>query len=478
MSAKPFEPSWNSIRTHPTPRWFQEAKFGIYTHWGVYAVPARGPNATWYPYNMYREGTPQYDYHLKMYGGPAKFGYKDFIPQFTGEKFDPAAWADLFRRAGARFAGPVGEHHDGFCMWDTRLSEWNAKKMGPRRDVVGELEKAIRNQGLKFLVALHHAENWWFYPHWRKEFDTSDLRWSGLYGEPHNLDGNVGEGFFEQDPPSQAFLERWKAKTLEVIERYQPDLLWFDFGIRGIQEHYRLEMLAEYYNLANSWGKEVVVTYKWHDLAPGAGVVDLELGRFDSLTYHDWITDTTVDLGEAWGYIQEAEYKSVRTLVHYLVDNVSKNGYLLLNVGPKANGEIPDEAQELLLGMGKWLEINGEAIYGTTPWLTFGEGPTHMKKSGYFMEDQEVQYTAKDIRFTVKDDRLYAILLGWATEPVLIQSLKQLYPGEIKAVHMSGVDGELDWRWTPDGLLVTLPAEKPCDHAFVLRIDRQHPFQG
>lgn len=471
-----YVPSWNSIKKHPIPQWFLEAKFGIYTHWGVYAVPACGPNATWYAYNMYREGTPQYEHHLKTYGGPQKFGYKDFIPSFTGEKFDPEEWAELFHKAGARFAGPVGEHHDGFCMWDTRLSDWSAAKMGPKRDVVGELEKAIRGQGLKFMVALHHAENWWFYPHWRKEFDTANPSFAGLYGEPHNLDGEVGEDFFDQDPPSREFLEKWQAKTLEVMDRYRPDLLWFDFGIRGIQEHYRLKVLAEYYNRAEEWGREVVVTYKWHDLAPGAGVIDLELGRFDALTYHDWITDTTVDAGEAWGFAQGIKYKTRKTLVHYLVDNVSKNGHLLLNVGPKANGEIPEEARELLLGIGKWLEVNGEAIYATTPWLTYGEGPTQMKKAGYFMEDQEVEYTSQDIRFTVKDHILYAILLGWPGKTTQIASLKCLYPTEIRSIRMLGTEQDLTWSLTPKGLQVDLPDARPCEDAYVLKIERKHPF--
>jgi len=181
-----YEKTWYSLRKHLTPQWFKDAKFGIYTHWGVYAVPACGPNATWYPYNMYREGTPQYEYHVKTYGGPEKFGYKDFIPMLTGEKFDPDEWAELFKKAGAQFAGPVGEHHDGFCMWDTQYSEWSAARMGPKRDVVGELEKAIRKQGMRFMVALHHAANWWFFPHWKKEFDVSDPRYAGLYGELHN----------------------------------------------------------------------------------------------------------------------------------------------------------------------------------------------------------------------------------------------------------------------------------------------------
>ncbi len=481
----PYQPDWRSLREHVTPQWFRDAKYGIYTHWGVYSVPACGPNATWYPYNMYREGTPQYEHHVKTYGGPEKFGYKDFIPMFTAEKFDPDEWAELFKKSGAQFAGPVGEHHDGFAMWDSRYTEWNAAKMGPKRDVVGLLERAIRQQGMRFMIALHHAENWWFFPHWRKEFDTSDPRYAGLYGPPHNLDWGTERSVAEtleaewgqQDPPTQAFLEQWLNKVKEVIDKYQPDLLWFDFALRFVQEHYKREMLAYYYNQASRWGKEVVVTYKWHDLVPGAGVIDLELGRFDTLTYHEWITDTTVDDGHGWGYVRDAKYKPLRGLIHYLVENVSKNGYLLLNVGPKPNGEIPDEARALLVGIGEWLAVNGEAIYGTTPWMTYGEGPTQMTKAGYFMEDQEVRYTAEDIRFTSKGNALYAICLGWPQGRVKIASLRALYPSEIESVRMLGVDQELSWTHSAAGLEVTPPAVKPpCEHAYVIKITRKHPF--
>ena len=281
---------------------------------------------------------------------------------FTAEKFDPDEWAEAFKYSGARYAGPVAEHHDGFAMWDTRHSEWNAARMGPARDVVGLLERAIRRQGMRFLCALHHAENWWFYPHWAKGYDTADPRYAGLYGEAHNLEGALNDNwFFNQDRPNKRFLETWKAKILEIIDRYDPDMLWFDFGLRGVPDRYRQDMLAYYYNRAEERGKQVVVTYKDYDLAPGAGVVDLELGRMNSLTYHEWITDSTVDDGEGWGYLKETAYKSCATLVHYLVDNVSKNGYLLLNVGPKPDGTLPEEARALLRGIGDWMKVNGRS---------------------------------------------------------------------------------------------------------------------
>jgi alpha-L-fucosidase len=483
-------PTWNSLRAHVTPQWFKDTKFGIYTHWGIYSVPGHGPNGTWYPYFMYREGTPQYDYHLKTYGHPSKFGYKEFIPMFTAEKFDADEWAELFKQAGAKFAGPVGEHHDGFAMWDTRFSEWNSVRMGPKRNVVAELEKAIRKQNLRFMVALHHAENWWLYPHWRPEFDTADPHYSDLYGQLHNqkcADLKLAEEKVKhnwelqgdlQDRPSQAFLDKWLGKTQEVIDQFHPDLLWFDYGLRWIQEHYKREMLAYFYNQALERSQEVAVTYKWNHLVPGAGVVDLELGRFDNQTYHDWLTDTTVDDGHGWSYIKEAKFKPLRTLIHYLVDNVSKNGQLLLNIGPRPDGSIPAEVKTLLAGVGKWMDVNGEAIYNTTPWMIYGEGPTQMTKAGYFMEDQEVRYTAQDIRFTAKDDVLYAICLGWPREPLTIQSLKLLYPEEIRSVSMVGIEEPLNWSMGAEGLKIWPPAHQPCDHAYVFKITRRRPFSS
>jgi|TARA_Y100000310_G_scaffold288232_1_gene313699 alpha-L-fucosidase len=479
-----YEPTWSSLRDHTTPAWLREKKFGIYTHWGVYSVPACGPNGTWYAHNMYRPGNSQYEYHEKTYGPATEFGYKDFIPMFTAKKFDAAEWAELFKASGAAFAGPVAEHHDGFSMWDSKVNEWNAARMGPKRDIVGELEKAVRAEGMRFMIALHHAEQWWFYPHWRSDCDVSNPEFAGLYGPMHNLDGLDKGGippermreWYWQDRPTEAFLNFWRGKAHELIDSYRPDLIWFDFGINFVLEEYRKELLAHYYNKEREWDRELAVTYKGHDLGTGSAIIDYELGRMDRLTYYDWITDTSVDDQGAWSYVPDAAFKKVSTLVHNLIDNVSKNGYLLLNVGPKLDGTIPEGAKQCLIGIGKWLQINGEAIFATEPWLSYGEGPTKMETSGMFSEQKEVEYTPADFRFTCRDNLLYATCLGWPESRVTIRSMKKLYPGEIESVKMLGVDAELDWSVTEDGLEVEPPSTKPCEEAFVFKITRKNPF--
>ncbi|MBS5521815.1 MAG: alpha-L-fucosidase [Clostridiales bacterium] len=473
-----YEKSWNSLRNHQTPQWLMKAKFGIYTHWGIYSVPACKPNGSWYGFYMYQKGSPQYEYHIKTYGPPEKFGYKDFIPMFTGEKFDPQEWAALFKAAGAKFAGPVGEHHDGFSMWDTTLNPWNSKRMGPGRDVVGELARAIRAEGMKYMVALHHAENWRFFPHWIKESDLLDPKYYGLYGSPHNLEWENGipeNGEWPiwntQAPPDRLFCDQWLAKCKEIIDKFHPDLLWFDFGLGFMPEAYKKEMVAYYYNEAKKREQEVALTYKFHDIPVGTGLIDLEQGRFNTQTYHDWITDTTIDDGEGWCYLKEGGYKSVQELIHYLVDNVSKNGYFLLNVGPKPDGEIPQEAKERLLGIGRWLEINGEAIYDTVPWVHFGEGPTKMKNSGMFSESEKMTYCSEDIRFTCRDNTLFAILLDWPKDCLaIVKRLAKAYPGTIRDVTLLGSADVLEWEHTPSGLFVKLPSERPCQYAYVLKI--------
>ena len=469
-----FQADWNSLRRLPSPQWLRDSKFGIYTHWGVYSVHGVGKNVTWYANKVYwQPDSPERKHWEQTYGSIDKLGYKDLIPKFTAEKFDADEWAELFKAAGARFAGPVAEHHDGFSMWNTKYSEWNAAKMGPKRDIVGELAKSVKRQGMKFVTAFHHAENWFYFPTTDKHLDSADPRNSGLYGfihEPYAL-------------PTKEFLDRWQGKIVEVIDNYDPDMIWFDFGLELVHETYKEDMLAYYYNKAAQRKKDVVVTYKKHNLVPMVGVLDLELGQERELTYNDWITDSTVDNQGAWAYCPDAGFKSTDNLVTNLVDRVSKNGYLLLNVGPKPDGTIPDEAKERLRGIGQWLQINGEAIYGTTPWLIAAEGPTQLEKTGSFNESNDTKFfTAQDVRFTVKPDTLYAIVLDWPGEKAVIKSLAPkgrtwagLYPSEIVSITMLGDGTNLKWEMTKDGLVVETPKSKPCDHAFTFKITRKRP---
>jgi len=489
--AEKFKPTWNSLSSHQVPEWFKDAKFGIYTHWGIYSVPAKGPNGSWYPHNMYKKGTEQYEYHVENYGDPSEFGYKDFLPMFKAEKFDANEWADLFLKSGAKFAGPVAEHHDGFPLWDSKWTEYDASEKGPERDIVGELEKAIKKRGMKYITTFHHATHWAYYPHWVAEFDCSDPQYAGLYGPMHNIEADWEEWWdispddlaFMQDQPSPEFLEMWLGKLTEVIDKYQPDLIWFDGSFDRMGERIGKEFFAYYFNDALKHGKEVEVLFKGWDVPPGIAINDLELGRESEITRHLWITDTSIDDIGAWSYAKEAGYKPVNMLIDNLVDRVSKNGLLLLNVGPKADGSIPEPAKERLLAMGKWLEINGEAIYGTRAWVIPGEGPTEVEDGGEYTEFCEgaYEYTGQDIRFTVKDDVLYAICLDWPGEEVTIRSLKRLEEelsiywddDEIESVRMLGVDKELEWFFTKEGLTIKTPAEKPCEHAYAFKIERK-----
>ncbi len=509
--ADKYSADWASLRNHNIPQWLKDGKFGIYTHWGIYCYSGTSGNVTWNSSVAYMEpknstwGQEFEKTHGKL---TPDFGYKDLIPKFTGENFDANEWAELFAKSGAKFAGPVAEHHDGFAMWDTKWSKWNAAKMGPKRDVVGELEKAIKAKGMKFVTAFHHSANWYFFPVWDKTKDCSNPAYSGLYGPIHKK-GAV---------PTQEFLDEWLGKLVEVVDNYDPDFVWFDFALDIIREDVAKEFVAHYYNTADKRGKEVIISYKHHDLPPGVGLFDLELGQEENLTHHDWITDTTIEDGSTWGYLPDLEYKTVNMLIDNLIDRVSKNGYLLLNVGPKWDGSIPEVAKERLLGMGKWLEINGEAIYGTSTWTKYGESPNkenddideqeqeseNEDTDDEEEEDNDPEYTSEDIRFTVKDNVLYAIILDWPkNNTILIKSLVRhaedidneegkwgyvdldedkkdhisgyyLYPDEVKSITMLGDGKELKWQLIPTkGLKVQLPKERPCEHAYTLKIIRK-----
>ena len=473
MSPEKYLPTWNSLKKHRTPEWIDDAKFGIYFHWGVYSVPAHANE--WYPHFMYR--TLSNKHHKDTYGDPSEFGYKDFIPLFKAEKFNADEWAKLFKEVGANFAGPVAEHHDGFSMWDSKVNRWNSSKMGPKRDIVGELEKAIRNQGMRFVTTFHHAHNWYYYKHSDK-YDTGNPEYSDLYGPPHNF----GRKF---DRPSKEFIDLWFAKIKEVIDNYKPDLIYYDFGLNRIPDKNKREMAAYYYNSAEKWGKEVEILYKDHHLPPGIGLTDFERGRSQQLTYFKWITDTSMGT-KSWGYIKDETYKPVSTLIHNFVDRIAKNGLLMLNFGPKANGEIPEEIKTRLIEIGKWIEVNKEAIFNSTPWVIAEEGPTKMTQTGGFSEQDEVSYTASDLRFVSKDNALYVFSLGWPDKTLLIKSLikppikraRSISPEEfylleesdIESIYLLGDKQELSWSVSDQGLKIQMPKEKPCDHSFSFKI--------
>lgn len=471
-----YEETWSSLKRHRDPEWLDDAKLGIYFHWGIWSVPAFGNE--WYSYHMYRKTSKEYRFHQKTYGDPSKFGYKDLIPKFTAEKWDPNEWAALFKKAGAKFAGPVAEHCDGFSMWDSKVNRWNAKNMGPCRDVVGELAKAIRSHGLKFYCSFHHQWHWNWYYH-SKDFDTGNPEYADLYGPIHELDSPKALLGKKTEPPTKEFCDRWLTKVIEVIDGYQPDMLYFDSFLTWMPDAYVRKMIAYYYNQAESMGKEVNLTYKMHDIPPGVAMVDYERGALHDLTYYRWITDTS--LGQrSWGYLTDEVYKSDVAVIQSLVNNISHNGYLLINFGPMPTGEIPPIVRERFEHLGKWLETNREGIYGSVPWTMPEEGPTKPKeKGGGFNENKEPIYTAKDIRITSNGTALYAFCLGLPHKEVIIHNLSSIEHyierDQIQSVSILGVPGELDFKFTDIDLRIQVPTAvstlpDPCKIAVCFKI--------
>ncbi len=460
----PYKAEWDSLKTHPDPEWFRDAKFGVYTHWGPITVATEDAPAMmeWYGRELYLPKNPAFKWHQKQFGDQKTVGYKDVIPHFTAEKFNAEEWADLFERAGAKFAGPVAIHHDHFANWDSKVTRWNSMAMGPKRDITGELEKAVRKHGMKFMTSFHHGYAWRYYEP-AFEYDAADPQYADLYGEPHAKDA----------PPTPRFLNTWLALVDEVLGKYHPDLIWFDFELGTvITPEYQRRMFADAYNSAAAGGGEIAVTHKHPEIHQHTGVLDFERGREDKLTPYPWLTDTSIG---PWFHHGIAKYRPVNELVDVLADIVSKNGCLLLNVGPQADGRIPDKAQEMLLAMGDWLRVNGEAIYGTRPWTIFGEGPTSMKGGAFSEEKRRLTYTARDIRFTTKGGALYAIALDWPKNGKLTVTSLASGPGgtggNVSQVSLLGHAGKLKWKQTNRGLAVKLPKERPCEHAYSLKIE-------
>ncbi len=458
----PFQDNWDSLARFQPPEWYKDAKFGIFIHWGIYSVPGFG--SEWYSRNMYIQGSPEFEHHVKTYGPQKDFGYKDFIPMFRAEKFDPEKWAALFDEAGARYVVPVAEHHDGFQMYKSEISHWNAYEMGPCRDVLGELKTSLEKRGIVMGASSHRVEHWFFMGH-GKEFDSDihepmqrgDFYWPAM-PEQNHMD------LYSTPTPTEEFLQDWLVRTCELIDRYRPRLIYFDWWIQhSAVKPYLKKLAAYYYNRAAEWGVEVAIDYKHEAFMFGAAVPDVERGQFAQIKPFFWQTDTAI-ARNSWGYTKGNNYKTAKSLLCDLVDIVSKNGTLLLNVGPMPNGEITPEETAVLKEIGAWLHVNSEAIYGTRTWRQSGEGPTQIVE-GQFTEGQEKKFTSKDIRFTVKGSHLYAAVLEWPRDgEVTVQALADadasslpVFHGIVKDVRILGCPDQIAWRRDGEGLHVSAP---------------------
>ncbi|MCA9235204.1 MAG: alpha-L-fucosidase [Planctomycetales bacterium] len=476
-AAEPYQPTWQSLRKHQrAPEWFRDDKLGIYFHWGVYSVPAYGNE--WYPRLMYSKNDPRdrwvYDHHVKTYGDPAEHPYEEFVPQFTAEHFDADEWVDLFQKAGAKFVGPVAEHHDGFSMWASEVTPWNAAQRGPHRDILGEIAAAARQRDLKLVTTFHHARN----NLWQVE-RNGQLEWTGHYSHvkrdfPALLD-DPERAFLYGYMPREEFLTLWLAKLDEVIDGYSPDIIYFDSWLDEIPDETKREFLAHYFNHAAETGQEVLVTYKQEDFPADIGVLDIEKGSLEGLTDFAWLTDDTISLG-SWCYTNDLRIKPTAVVLHSLIDIVSKNGQLMLNVSPKADGTIPADQRQVLLQLGAWLDKYGEAIYGTRPFVMYGHGPTTAGKGHFGGIATDKAYTAADVRYTRRGDTVYALQLGApaAGTTTVLQAFAAkdgAAPFEVSQVELLGSDEPVDWQLTAAGVEIKAPANPPDEMAVVYRVE-------
>jgi len=473
----PFRPDWESLQKYEVPDWYKDAKFGIFIHWGAYSVPAFG--SEWYPRLMYEVGSPEYKHHIATYGPQDKFGYKDLIPMFKAEHFDPAAWAELFKKAGAKYVVPVAEHHDGFAMYDSGLSDWTVAKMGPHRDTTGELAKAVRAVGLHFGLSSHRVEhNFFLGPAREIASDVNDPQYAAFYGPAHTWLANPSGTPLNNDFTyvSSAWADDWLARSAELVEKYHPDIMYFDWWIGQPSIRPNLTRFAAfYYNSSLKYGDHVgVINYKDYAMQEPSGVLDIERGQLGDTRPLYWQTDTSVG-NRSWGYIKDDKFKSPQFIIDQLIDIVSKNGNLLMNIGPRSDGTIPDEVQQVLLDVGAWLNVNGDAIYGTRPWRVYGEGPTKVA-AGSFHDTDIANYKPEDFRFTTKGDVLYAIGLAWPGDgEAVIHSLAPTVGSEqVQSVALLGSDAKLQFDQRADGLHVRLPGQAPAKYAYALRVTFNH----
>ena len=392
-------------------------------------------------------------------------------------------WAKLFKASGAKFAGPVAEHCDNFSNWDSDVNRFNTVNMGPRRDIVGELSEAIKNEGLKFITSSHHSWEWGWYPTWNGLVDTTAVGFEDFYGErtlPETF-GYFSKGVRESGQfqgemlpkycPSRKFVDVWKKKIFEVVDKYSPDFLWFDSRLFLISEKDRQEMIAYYYNKEKEWNKQVGLSYKNKDLPLGVGILDLEKGRMNAKTEYPWLTDDSW-AWNAWSWKNEMDLKTPDNVIDELSDIVSKNGCLLLNITPTCDGKIPDEMRNGLLEVGKWLKVHGEAIYNTRTYDVYGEGPTMLKPNIFGgVQARNVEFTSRDFRFTRNGKYLYVIQLGVPAsgEEVIVKSISK-GSVDIKSIKLLGSSEEIKCTYKDSGLHIVAPERMPNEYALVYKI--------
>ena len=465
----PFIATRESLKQYQCPDWFRDAKFGIWAHWGPQAVPMDGD---WYARGIYEQGSDHYKYHLAHYGHPTKFGYKDIIPLWKAEKWDPERLMALYKKAGARYFVSMGSHHDNFFLWNSKLHKWNAANMGPKRDVVGDWQKAALKNGMHFGVSEHLGASFWWFQVSHGSDKTGPLAgipYDGAnpaYEDLYHFSAQPGDSTWYSK--NERWHKQWYAEIKELVDNYHPDLLYSDGGVPFGNET-GLSMIAHFYNsnAARHDGKCEAV-YNCKERSAGRWVEDLERGVMPRIDPHPWQTDTSI--GD-WFYNRNWKFRPVSWVIHMLVDNVSKNGNLLLNVVQRPDGSLDPEVEEMLAKLADWTAIHGEAIYGSRPWTVYGESAVKVKGGNF---DEDTKYNAREIRFTTQGPTLYAIALGWPEDGQLVIRSLAKPRGEnvnnITQISLLGYDGKIDWTQTADGLVVTLPAKKVSEYTTALKI--------
>ena len=489
----PYRPTWDSLREYEAPEWYRDAKFGIWCHWTPQCVPEAGD---WYARNMYREGTEQNKYQLQHYGHPSRFGYKELCSQWTLLNWDPDQLISRFKKAGARLFLTVANHHDGFDTWDSTHQPWNATRMGPHRNLVGDWADAARKQGLRFGVTVHQARNWWWFQTSHGVDKTGEMAgvsydgnltkagansdwWEGfdpqrLYGVKHPFDAL----------PDISYVKNFYDRTRDVIDQHDPDLLYFDNSLLPLGWA-GMNIGAYFYNhnLKTHGGKmEAVLNGKdVPDHIAKALVADYERGLTSGIMPDVWQSETCI--GD-WHYKRslfekDGEYGGYlppRDVIHWMIDTVSKNGTFILNIPGRPDGTIDSKEIAVIDGITAWMQVNGEAIYETRPWKIYGEGP-NMVESGKFQGNSISKLGKRDIRFTRNKTNsvVYAIALGWPAEPIVVQALGSsaaTSPGRIANVELIGSGMKLRWNQSAEGLRVELPREytPAADYAAALKV--------